>query len=315
MDFIILVIFFVLYVVYTEIRIRNIKKQKTKIYVPKELFENLKDTFQYINTTLEMIKEKQENISKLYLKIMDLKKELEQKEVKKNKKKANQALNEEKIEKELKIDNNQTEQEEKIWEKLLEETHKDKIEFSFVNNDQKREDNSTYKENLSKDKSNLLKKMGIAFRKLFNIPEIQISYPLHKDFHFKQRSSNNENYKNYLEKENLVSFSNIIPLEEYQKQLNNQNSQEKESTEKKEVKENDSFQQNHIDRNPEQDPKQILIKEAKKLFTELQSKEEKFKLIQKLTEIGFTEEELFQITNLSINEINLILKLKKKYKV
>lgn len=313
MDFIILVIFFILYVLYTEVRIRNIKKQKTKIYVPKELFENLKDTFQYINTALETIKEKQENISKLYLKIMDLKKELEEKEFKKNKKKAKiQPLEDKQIE-EIENNTDPTEQEEKIWQKLVEETNKDKLEFSFYNNDQRRsEENKTvYKEDQNKDRSSLLKKIGVVFRKLFNIPEIQISSSLQKDFHFKQQSSMNENHKNDLEKENLISFSNIMPLEEYQKQLDYQNSQNKNLIKESEKKENNSIDQKRINDNP----KQILIEEAKKLFAELQSKEEKFKLIRKLTEIGFTEEELFQITNLSINEISLILKLNKKYKV
>lgn len=86
MDSFILLIFIALYIFYTEIRIRNIKKQKTKIYVPKELFENLKDTFQYINTSIEMIKEKQENINNLYIKIMELKKEIENWDSIKNKK-------------------------------------------------------------------------------------------------------------------------------------------------------------------------------------------------------------------------------------
>ncbi|MFN3605466.1 MAG: hypothetical protein ACK4UJ_12230 [Leptonema sp. (in: bacteria)] len=293
MDFIIVLVFLFLYVIYTELRIRNIKKQKTKIYVPKELFENLKDTFQYINISLETIKEKQESIGNLYLKIMEIKKEIEtweSKTKKKEKPKPNpnkdqlQEVRQETIEKDPFL------QQEQMWEKLLKETNSDTVSFSFLGDlgvsKKEHSANSSHKEN-EKQELNLLEKFGATFRKFLKIPEIQpANYSIQKDFNF----------------ENQITETNpkIIPLQEYQERLNQEN--------QKLTKEKNS---NYTLEN-QGNPKQILIEEAKKIFSEIKQKEEKIVLIKKLLEIGFSEEEIHQITNLSNAELSLIVKLKKK---
>ncbi len=306
MEVVILLIFIIFYILYTEIRIRNIKKQKTKIYVPKELFENLKDTFQYINTSLEMIKEKQENINKIYLKIMDIKKEIENWEAIRNKKrnktktlKKNEVIesnNENKINKvqnEIKQNN-----QEKIWEELAEETNQDRIDFSFISNKNQNKDKDFILHSTNESKSNFLTKMGMMFRKIFNLPEIPVSTLKLKDFYFNQQ---NQDIKT-----SELNTSSMISLEEYQKKLDLSQSNTQIVSEKKEdnLKE---LRTTEID-----NPKQILIQEAKKIFSEIQQKEEKIKMIKKLIEIGFTEEEIQEITDLTNAELSLIIKFKKK---
>ncbi len=309
MEVVILLIFIIFYILYTEIRIRNIKKQKTKIYVPKELFENLKDTFQYINTSLEMIKEKQENINKIYLKIMDIKKEIENWEAIRNKKrnktktlKKNEVIesnNENKINKvqnEIKQNN-----QEKIWEELAEETNQDRIDFSFISNKNQNKDKDFILHSTNESKSNFLTKMGMMFRKIFNLPEIPVSTLKLKDFYFNQQ---NQDIKT-----SELNTSSMISLEEYQKKLDLSQSNTQIVSEKKEdnLKELRTTETTEID-----NPKQILIQEAKKIFSEIQQKEEKIKMIKKLIEIGFTEEEIQEITDLTNAELSLIIKFKKK---
>jgi len=87
MEFIILTIIFCFYVLYNEIHKRRIKNEKKEFKIPKEFYENLKDTINYIDYSLELIKQKQENINKVYIKLMELKKDLEDKQTKKRSKK------------------------------------------------------------------------------------------------------------------------------------------------------------------------------------------------------------------------------------
>lgn len=315
MDSVILLIFIALYIFYTEIRIRNIKKQKTKIYVPKELFENLKDTFQYINTSIEMIKEKQENINNLYIKIMELKKEIENWDSIKNKKRnktktvknditqqnhpikenINQKVNQ--VEQEIQEINQET-----IWEKLVEETNQDKIDFSFLSkiHQNKEEKEPLLSSSQQEIKSNFLRKMGITFRKIFNLPEIPTYTTRQKDFYFKQQNQNIDSLG--------INTSNMISLEEYQKRLKQSESQSEEiSNQEANIPKEEVTIKSNVE-----NPKQILIQEAKKIFSEIQQKEEKLKMIRKLIEIGFTEEEIHQITNLTNAELSLIIKFRKK---
>jgi len=87
MEFIILTIIFCFYVLYNEIHKRRIKNEKKEFKIPKEFYENLKDTINYIDYSLELIKQKQENINKVYIKLMELKKDLEDTQNKKRSKK------------------------------------------------------------------------------------------------------------------------------------------------------------------------------------------------------------------------------------
>jgi len=87
MEFIVLTIIFCFYVLYNEIHKRRIKNEKKEFKIPKEFYENLKDTINYIDYSLELIKQKQENINKVYIKLMELKKDLEDTQNKKRSKK------------------------------------------------------------------------------------------------------------------------------------------------------------------------------------------------------------------------------------
>jgi hypothetical protein len=315
MEVIILTIILCFYILYNEIHKRKIKNEKKEYTIPENFYNNLKEFIHLMDYTLESIKQKQENINKIYIKLQELKQELDQK---KN--------NTKKSKKSVKINHNETQQtkneiqdqesednvQSSFINKILEEIDNDKIEFSFRNennNNKIKSDDLLFLKNQNIDESqkSVFQKMGIMFRKFFNIPEI----PLNVAF-----KNENAQSKNIISSQERIK---PISLEEYEYQLNSSSSQNlsqtKEWKNKNTLNEGESELENqtmNIYQNQNINPKEILINESKKLFAEIKTKEEKIRFINKLIDFGFSEEEITEITNLPKGEILLIYKLKTK---
>ena len=290
MEFIILTIIFCFYVLYNEIHKRRIKNEKKEFKIPKEFYENLKDAINYIDYSLELIKQKQENINKVYIKLMELKKDLEDKQTKKRSKKTITTNNHKvdpKIPLEQKSENSEEELEinSSFLTKILDNLEEDKIDFSF----QKEKpmisptlSNSNYQKNQT-----FIQQIGSFFRKTFNLPEIPVTIPI---------ATTTEPIT--LDKiEKPTSTQKPITLEEFEKNITSK--EKEEPTQQRSIKETIN-------------PKDVLIQETKKLFLELRTQEEKVKFVHKLFELGFTEDEIYLITELPNAEILLISKLKSK---
>ncbi len=328
MEIIVLTIIFCFYIVYNEIHKRKIKNEKKEFSIPKDFYDNLKETFQFINYSLELIKQKQENINKLYIKMLELKKFIEEnsnqktKKIKKIKTKQESEQNSKvNINGNLKI-NSDNEDSNLFIEKLLKEAKEDTIELSFLEKKKKySNENLDYSTTKNIKKENFFEKLGSIFRKTFQLPEI----PLPEVVDIEEKKTNNI--------EEFESNSlNPISLEEYEKKIVQEQFKSKESDKNISSKQEEKIHQKTeeivlprgLDReeekqnpplesiNKEEDPKEILLKESRKLFLELKSKEERIKFINKLIEIGFTEDDIHQITDLPMGEIILISKLKQK---
>ncbi|GIX43010.1 MAG: hypothetical protein KatS3mg129_2743 [Leptospiraceae bacterium] len=311
MEFIILTIIFCFYVLYNEIHKRKIKNQKKEFKIPKEFYENLKDTIQYIDYTLESIKQKQENINKIYIKLLELKKELEEKQLPKKRTKKTKK-NDLKKDKEEVVSNFEdqsfksikTTENSSFIEKILEEIEEDKIEFSFREKEKvSQKIEKPVKEALNNN-TNFVQKLGSLFRRVLNIPDIPITLPSNEEINL---AINAEKKPISLEE-----FELNIQTTQIKKETDNDL---KNKTEQSSINEKNSIQFNQTYKDSSKnaiDPKEILLKESKKLFLELKTKEEKIKFINKLIDLGFNEDEIHYITDMPPAEILLISKLRYK---
>lgn len=319
MEIFILTCFLIFYILYNELHKLKIKNQKKEFQIPRTFYENLKDTIQYIDYTLESIKQKQENINKIYLKMLELKREFEEiqktrtkkvpKKTIKNKDIPNPATNNELNQDAPKVENT-------YIEKLLQDSETDKIEFSFQREKKENSLNYVFKP-VNSTQSHILEKIGKFFRKTFQLPEIPITI-----------SKNEE--KESKEKINLELKNKPISLEDYEKQLLKENSNKKESYQNGETTKSDTILQKEIDSNLDstvqthnskksvnqeidrEEARKIVILETKKIYSEITNKDKQWQFIKKLIEIGFTKDEIHQITKIPISEIMLIEKIQKR---
>jgi len=288
MEFIVLTIIFCFYVLYNEIHKRRIKNEKKEFKIPKEFYENLKDAINYIDYSLELIKQKQENINKVYIKMMELKKDLEDKQNKKRSKKTITTNNNHKVDSKIPSEQKSENPEEELQTnssfltKILDNLEEDKIDFSFQ---KEKPMNSPILSNTNQQKNQtFIQQIGSFFRKTFNLPEIPVTIPIETRIETTTQDKSNSTQK-------------PITLEEFEKNIT--------STEKENPPQQRSIKETI-------NPKEVLIQETKKLFLELRTQEEKVKFVHKLFDLGFTEDEIHLITELPNAEILLISKLKPK---
>ena len=288
MEFIILTIIFCFYVLYNEIHKRRIKNEKKEFKIPKEFYENLKDTINYIDYSLELIKQKQENINKVYIKMMELKKDLEDKQNKKRSKKTITTNNNHKVDSKIPSEQKSENPEEELQTnssfltKILDNLEEDKIDFSFQK--EKPMSSPILSNPNHKHNQTFFQQIGSFFRKTFNLPEIPVTIPIETRIETTTQDKSNSTQK-------------PITLEEFEKNIT--------STEKENPPQQRSIKETI-------NPKEVLIQETKKLFLELRTQEEKVKFVHKLFDLGFTEDEIYLITELPSAEILLISKLKSK---
>ncbi len=322
MEILVFTFLLIFYVIYNEIHKLKIKNEKKEFQIPKTFYENLKDTIQYIDYSLEVTKQKQENINKIYLKILEIKKELDEMKNTKEKKTSRKTLKNKEIPKipstkESEFFSEKSEDDSFI-EKLLQDSDKDKVEFSFQKenvveqNSIKNLKNNEVTTINSKEK-NIFEKIGSFIRKTLQIPEIPMT------------SSNQEELSD--EKQKLQTIKAPITLEDYEKQLRTQNSKDVEIDKNNSQSQNQFIQDMKI--NPsvieednkenvkkvqidEEEARKIVILETKKIYSEITNKEKQLQFIKKLIEIGFTNDEIHQITNVPIAEIMLIEKIQKR---
>lgn len=322
MEILILTIFFIFYILYNEIHKLKLKNEKKEFQIPRTFYENLKDTIQYIDYSLEATKQKQENINKIYLKILEIKKQLDEIQNTKSKRVSKKTMKHKeisevnpKIKKEPVSQTSDTEN--SFIEKLLQDSGNDKIEFSF----QKEYDESVNSVNsesktINSNQYTVFERIGKFFRKTLQIPEIPVTEIYQKDKETKENGS----------KEILIT---PITLEDYEKQIKTDITTSEESTQKIEssnkiiqdnnnqhepaILENnkniDQIQNKQMDRD---DAREIVILETKKIYSEITNKEKQLQFIKKLIEIGFTNDEIHQITEVPLAEIILIAKIQKR---
>ncbi|MCS7204496.1 MAG: hypothetical protein NZ853_02235 [Leptospiraceae bacterium] len=313
---------FVIYVLYNEIHKRIIKNTQKEFTIPKTLYDNLKDTIQYVNYTLEAVKQKHENIHKVYLKILEVKQKIDEWEQQNQSKKRRKRQEVQEVieEKPINPENQQiqnfsfhedTKQEENkqqaFFERLIEESNQqDKIDFSFRKTTQFSHQNQQEMMELRNSKKSLFEKIGGFARRVLNLPEIPIPSPIPSK---EEIQSNKQNEILTIEEyEKRHHIHNITNIHQKQKEINLSN-----SFEHAQIKEITQSEKKIVNQQPEtKDPKEIIILEAKKLFSEKKQKDEQIKFIKKLLEIGFLEEEIQKITNFPISEIQLISKFKEK---